>query len=235
MVEQAGSASQDHHEIEDTYAVESDTELPALEQVPGVERVTRGGVEELEATYFDTADLTLAAVGISLRRRTGGSDAGWHLKLPMKDGRFEVHESLSRATKTVPKSLRMLLVAHTRDATLQPVAVIRTRRHVHTLFDKRWTALAEFCDDHVSAEVIGEAEPVTWREWEVELVDGDGAVLAAAATLIEDSGGRPSKSDQAGQGARRPGASRPSRCCRVRRRMARPRRWCRPGCASRST
>jgi len=32
---------------------------------------------ELVATYFDTTDLALAATGVTLRRRTGGEDAGW--------------------------------------------------------------------------------------------------------------------------------------------------------------
>ena len=35
-----------------------------------------------DALYFDTADLALAARRITLRRRDGGADEGWHLKLP---------------------------------------------------------------------------------------------------------------------------------------------------------
>ncbi len=183
----------DQHEIEDTYIVGTDAELPTLDQLPGVDTAQRQVVHELEATYFDTGDLVLAKAGISLRRRTGGSDAGWHLKLPMKHGRFEVHESLSRAAKTVPKSLRTLVLAHTRDKALVPVAVVHTRRHVHLLLDNDGTALAEFCDDHVSADVLEEPEPVTWRAWEVELVEGDAALLTAAAAMIKDSGGMPSE------------------------------------------
>ena len=33
----------------------------------------------LSATYYDTADLRLARSGLTLRRRSGGTDAGWHL------------------------------------------------------------------------------------------------------------------------------------------------------------
>ena len=183
----------DQHEIEDKYAVEADTEVPALEQVPGVAMVAGDEVHQLEATYFDTPALRLATAGISLRRRTGGTDPGWHLKLPMKKGRFEVHEPLARARKTVPKSLRMLLLAHTGNETLQPVAVVCTRRHVRRLVDGEGTVLAEFCDDHVSADVVGDSEPVTWREWEVELVHGDTAFLITAAVLVEDAGGKPSR------------------------------------------
>ena len=112
----------------------------------------RGDVHDLEATYFDTADLALVTVGISLRRRTGGTDAGWHLKLPMHRGTYEVHEALSRATRTVPKSLRALLVANSRNRALQPVAVVRTRRQLRVLLDGDGRVLAEFCDDHVSDE-----------------------------------------------------------------------------------
>ncbi|MGT2464242.1 CYTH domain-containing protein [Sinomonas atrocyanea] len=39
--------------------------------------------------YFDTADLALAAHGMTLRRRTGGTDAGWHLKIALGPGRRE--------------------------------------------------------------------------------------------------------------------------------------------------
>ena len=182
----------DHHEIEDTYAVGVDTDLPSFDEVSGVDTVQRGEVHDLEATYFDTADLALATAGISLRRRTGGADPGWHLKLPMKKGRFEVHESLARATKTVPKSLRTLLVVHTRDAELQPVAVVRTRRQVQLLLDKEGRTLAEFCDDHVSADTFEGTGPLTWREWELELVHGDAGLLATATALVEATGGRPS-------------------------------------------
>ena len=184
--------TRDQHEIEDAYIVGSDAELPALEHLPWVDTVQSGRVEELEATYFDTAELALARAGISLRRRTGGMDPGWHLRLPMKHGRFEVQESLSRATKSVPKSLRMLLLAHTRDEHLQQVAVIRTRRHVHVLLDDEGTALVEFCDDRVSAKVLDEPEPASWREWAVGLVEGDTAFLAGVAALVKDAGGQPS-------------------------------------------
>ena len=116
---------------------------------------------------------------------------------------------------------------------MQQVAVIRTRRHVHVLLDDEGTALAEFCDDRVSAEVLDESEPASWREWEVELVEGDTALLAAVAALFEDRAAA-APTGQAGQGARRPGALPPEQVLPTPSRKARPRRWCRPGCANRS-
>ena len=53
----------------------------------------------LEATYFDTPDLDLAAHGVTLRRRSGGNDAGWHVKIPQgKDTRTEVRLPLDDGT-----------------------------------------------------------------------------------------------------------------------------------------
>lgn len=186
----------DQHEIEDTYAVGDETPVPHLERLDGVATVEDGGTHELEATYFDTEDLVLAAAGISLRRRTGGTDAGWHLKLPTKRGRFEIHEPLSRAVRTVPKPLRTLVVAHTRGSTLAPVAVVRTRRHVHRLLDEEGVVLAELCDDRVSTEVVGETAEASWREWEIELVQADDAWLESAAALVGKTGGRPSRTSK---------------------------------------
>src|SRR3954447_17197326 len=78
----------DHHEIEDTYAVGVDADLPSFDELSGVDTVQRGDVHEREPSYFNPADLALATGGITLRRRTGGADPGWHVKLPMQKGRF---------------------------------------------------------------------------------------------------------------------------------------------------
>ena len=37
-------------------------------------------VHQLIAVYYDTPDLRLAQDRVALRRRTGGTDAGWHVK-----------------------------------------------------------------------------------------------------------------------------------------------------------
>jgi hypothetical protein len=48
----------------------------------GVAAVSQHDEATLEAVYYDTEDLRLIRAGATLRRRTGGEDAGWHLKLP---------------------------------------------------------------------------------------------------------------------------------------------------------
>ncbi|MGH3366008.1 MAG: CYTH domain-containing protein, partial [Nocardioidaceae bacterium] len=86
--------SQVVHEVESKYEPAAETTMPELSGLAGVEGVHDLGEQQLEATYFDTAELALAAAGVTLRRRTGGDDAGWHLKIPAGDGRDELREPL---------------------------------------------------------------------------------------------------------------------------------------------
>ena len=65
--------------------------------VAGVAAVSQPGEELLDAVYYDTADLRLIRAGVTLRR-TGGEDAGWHLKLPAgADTRDEIRLPLAAA------------------------------------------------------------------------------------------------------------------------------------------
>ncbi|HTP16305.1 MAG TPA: CYTH and CHAD domain-containing protein [Streptosporangiaceae bacterium] len=66
--------------------------------VAGVAAVSEAAEEILDAVYYDTADLRLIRAGLTLRRRTGGDDAGWHLKLPAgADTRDEIRLPLAAA------------------------------------------------------------------------------------------------------------------------------------------
>src|SRR5690348_766417 len=130
------------------------------------------------------------------RRRTGGTDAGWHLKLPAaKKGRIEVRRGLGRSERTVPPQLLGLVRVQLRGEPVAPVARITTRRIVHRLRGENGTVLAEVADDHVTAEALGqELTTSTWREIEVELVEGDDGVLDAACAALIEAGARPSSS-----------------------------------------
>jgi CHAD domain-containing protein len=187
----------EHHEVEDKYDLDESTVLPDFATLPGVVSVTTAE-HELVATYFDTTDLALAAAGIVLRRRTGGEDAGWHLKLPMSDGRLEIAVPLSRAVHHPPSALRKVVVGVTRDRPLAPVVVIRTERRLHRLHGKAGRVLAEVADDRVSAEPAATdapgLAPITWREVEVELVSGKLALLVRTFDLMKTVGARRSES-----------------------------------------
>jgi CHAD domain-containing protein len=178
-------------EIERKFGAVPGMPLPDLSGVDGVMAVTDLVEINLEATYFDTADLRLAARGITLRRRTGGEDPGWHVKLPAgADERTEIRRPLGRAARTVPKDLVREILAVVRDRKLVPVAMMRTTRLERRLLDAEGNDLAVVADDTVHAERLagGSVEPSTWREVEVELVAGDRALLAAVSGRLEAAG-----------------------------------------------
>lgn len=177
-------------EIEVKYDAADAFELPLLLDLPGVAAVEQPVEQRLAATYFDTADLRLARAQLTLRRRTGGDDAGWHLKLPKaRDERVEMRRPLGRATRTPPKVLVDVVRAYVRDQALVPVATLETHRTVHRLLDATGAVLVEVADDHVVAErLVAPLPAVSWREVEAELVSGDASLLAAVGGRLLTAG-----------------------------------------------
>ncbi|MER6731009.1 CYTH and CHAD domain-containing protein [Streptomyces puniciscabiei] len=180
-------------EIERKYESD-DSGLPDLTGVGPVAAVLDKGLMELDATYYDTADERLAAASLTLRRRTGGSDAGWHLKVPVEPGvRDEIRAPLS---DTVPEEIAALVRSRVRDAELVPLVRLRSARDVRHLVDADGTLLAEASVDAVTAERLGgSGRAAQWTEIEVELADdGDPAFLDLVEKRLRRAGVRPSKS-----------------------------------------
>jgi CHAD domain-containing protein len=177
-------------EVERTVAVEPGWTPPALGAVDGVARVVDRGVTELDAVYLDTPSLALLRRGVTLRRRSGGDDEGWHLKLPADGARTEIHAPLDGTE--VPGELATLVDGLRLGGTLGAVARIRTSRSTLELQGGDGRVLAEVTVDDVRAESSGGRDEV-WREVEVELVEGDRALLAAVVDALEASGARPSE------------------------------------------
>ncbi|MFK0105687.1 CHAD domain-containing protein [Streptomyces sp. NPDC091217] len=180
-------------EIERKYESD-DSGLPDLTGVAGVANVLDKGTAELDATYHDTSDLRLASARVTLRHRTGGSDAGWHLKLPVAPGiRDEIHAPLS---DTLPDELAALARSRVREGRLIPVIRLRTTREIQHLVDADGKLLAELSVDRVRAErLFGGTGTAQWTEIEVELAEGgDPAFLDKVEKRLGKAGVRPSKS-----------------------------------------
>ncbi len=184
------------NETEAKYEAGPDTVLPPLDTVPQVAVTANPPEELLVAVYYDTSDLRLLRAGITLRRRTGGEDAGWHLKLPVSGRtREEVRLPLDAGSTPdeVPRELAELVRARSRDAKLVPVATVSTRRQTVNLLDAAGQVLAEVADDRVVAERRqGSAARDSWREVEVELAGGDSDLLAAVDAVLRRHGLHPS-------------------------------------------
>ncbi len=197
------AARASHHvEVERKFDVPADdggTAQPSFDGLAAVARVERLATDQLEAVYVDTADRDLAAHRIVLRRRTGGADAGWHLKLPGSgEARTEMRAPLQDA---VPEELRDTVLAIVRDRPLMPVARVSNMRTVTLLYGVNGSPLAEFCDDRVTACLLDRhgadaGEPQHWREWELELLGEnrhDGDLFDRLSNRLLDAGATPAK------------------------------------------
>jgi CHAD domain-containing protein len=179
--------------------------LPDLADVLGRKyRVEGRGRRVLIAVYYDTADLRLARLGITLRHRTGEDGPPWHLKLPKGStaAGAMVREELAvdGPESTPPCELTALVTAWTRTLPLVPVATLRTDRDTYLLTNANGDVLAELVDDTVEVSdgrgVLADGSGVrtTFREIEVERkAYGKGAdrVLALAAEALVDAGAMP--------------------------------------------
>ncbi len=208
-------------EVERKYDVAGGTAvldaMEAMTGTAGVAAVSRQGEQLLDAVYYDTADLRLIGVGITLWRRTGGRDAGWHLKLPAGAGTQEEEICLpltgpggypaagaacgaaggraampmAGADDAVPGEFAALARSCTRGLALAPVVRIQTSRRVLRLLDGTGRPLAEIAADHVLAGPAGRAAATSWDEIEAGLVTGGPALLKAIGLRLRRAGARP--------------------------------------------
>jgi CHAD domain-containing protein len=176
--------------------------MPSFDGLASIASVKRAPSHTLHAVYYDTPGRDLAAHHITVRRRTGGTDSGWHLKLPARrDARTEIRTALGNGgDDEVPAELRDVVLAIVRDRPMEPVARIVTSRTIDVLYGSDGTALAEFSDDHVTASADGEDTQQRWREWELELAEdaiamgsADEQLLARLSNRLRDAGATPAE------------------------------------------
>src|SRR4029077_14350822 len=124
-----------------------------------------------------------------LRRRTGGHDDGWHLKLPVVGEGPGVRDEIQRKDtgSTVPDDLARLISAYVRFGRLQPAATLVTERWTQVLRGDDGEELAEITDDHVTVEGTGHVS-AGFREIEVEDAGGGTKVLEAVGGVLRESG-----------------------------------------------
>jgi len=178
-----------YREREDTYDIPGELSVTdAL--MPLVDDSRRIGQQEhdLENVYFDTADGDLLRQRITLRRRQGGSDSGWQLKVPAGAARTEIHVA---DAQRIPDELADLVAGVARGRELHEVARLQTHRVTHLLLDERDAVLVDVDDDTVRVTTgDGSSE---WREVEVELGErGDERLLAAVSDQLRRAGATPS-------------------------------------------
>lgn len=190
-------------EVERKYDVDEGASVPDWSGLPGVVSVGPPEPRALDARYLDTADAALARARVALRRREGGPDAGWHVKLSGADGRAECGWPLESEVGPggVPDAVAAA-VAEWAAPPFLPLARLRNARTAYALIDTAGALVAEFVDDRVQAIDERSGRESSWREWEVELgpaAPADDAARAALFAAVEAAvaraGGRPAASE----------------------------------------
>ena len=183
-------------EVERKFDVDGDWTIPDLSAVKRVSKVQASEEWLLDATYYDTANHDLSDRGIALRHRTGGHDAGWHLKRPeLDDHEVRTEFRVGGDSTRVPEEIVDQVAALARGRALQPIVHIRTKRSERGLLDADGRRLATVADDRVAARRLDQdsASTLRWRELEVELVDGPPTLLDDVATSLAMEGVRRSE------------------------------------------
>ncbi|HEU5267982.1 MAG TPA: CYTH and CHAD domain-containing protein [Jatrophihabitans sp.] len=165
----------------------------ALAKAAGAGASARASTVQLTSTYYDTDDRALLRHRVTLRRREGDRDTGWHLKVPHEDVRTELRLPLA-AGADVPEQLAALVTGLTLGAPLQPIATVRTTRQLTGIYGGD-SLLAEVADDTVHGATFGDTAQLSeWREVEVELGDGDEKLLSRIGKKLLAAGARDSTS-----------------------------------------
>ena len=126
-------------------------------------------LRNLSAVYHDTDDLRLARWEVTLRRRQGGVDEGWHLQLPVESqpgirGRSTCR--CQRGGRRCASRHAGLDLAYARNVDVKPVANCAPSARPR-LVRRAGRAFAELFDDTVS---VLDGEHIAARFRELQLV-----------------------------------------------------------------
>jgi CHAD domain-containing protein len=179
-------------ERECTFEVDPDWVLPqVMDLLPDGGRLDKE-VRRLKNTYFDTPTAGLRVFGATLRRRVGGSETGWRLKVPNGTTRTEL-QSGSR-TKRLPAALSKGVAGLLAGETLQPVATLVTTRTAYRLLNANDELVLQIAEDQVeSGPPDGQSTLRSWREVAVKLGPaGKKKDLKRTGKLLRAAGATPS-------------------------------------------
>ena len=179
-----------HREVERKLRVHGMFDLPDLVAAGVAAGITVVEPFTMRAVYHDTTALTLFRWGITLRRREGGADEGWHMKLPVAgaDGssRDEMRLPLDAGpVGAVPGAFVEVIAPLLREQPLVAVVTLQTERAPRLVLAEDGHPLVELVDDVVSVFRDGRVISV-FREIEVEAIDADDADCLDAIQRVVD-------------------------------------------------
>ena len=148
-------------EVELKFDVDAGHTAPDLRILPGVIGASAPETFQLDATYFDTENLDLAGNRITMRRRTGGHDAGWHLKRPtgIAGARRELRIGFSDAPADADVPAELITPV---------IALTRTRKLRRDFVEEKYKLLINAMYD--GSEAVTVEAPVTYRDGRTGIV-----------------------------------------------------------------
>ena len=175
-------------EVETKFDVPPDFVVPDLGKFGPVDIDT----VEIHSSYWDTAERDLLRFRLTLRRRSGGADTGWQLKIPGDGFRTELHwtdDGDDNDPESIPSGLLDLVRPFLGGRAIAPAIRIDTIRTRHRLIGEDGLR-AEIARDDVRAVSLGaEVRAPRWHEAEVELGPaGDEELLAALGKALTKAG-----------------------------------------------
>jgi CHAD domain-containing protein len=170
--------AQVHREIERKLRVPAEFEFPDLQGSAIIGSWEPGAPFEMTAVYYDTPELRLFRWRITMRRRVGGKDAGWHLKLPVAKADGSARDELqlpleAGAPGVVPATLADIVSPLVRDAQLIPLVTVTTSRTPYLVLDSNGSGIIEIVDDRVVVSETANQTTTSFREIEVEALDAE--------------------------------------------------------------
>jgi CHAD domain-containing protein len=182
-----------HAEVETKFDVPPDFAMPDLSAYAGPNGRLVVDQVRLSSTYHDTAGSDLLRFRLTLRRRLGDVDTGWHLKVPARAGRTELHWPAEGDTP--PGEVKNTLRPFLRDAAVVPTVRLDVSRTRHRLVTSADELIAEVAQDDVRAAGLRvQVRAPRWHEVEVELGTGPRETLAEIGSVLVHAGAFPSAS-----------------------------------------
>ena len=180
-----------HREVERKFRVHAMFDLPDLATLGVAASVESPEPFVMRAVYHDTPELSLFRWGITLRRREGGSDEGWHMKLPVAGADGAARDELrlpldSGPIGSVPGGFVEVVAPLLRGLPLLPIITLSTERAPHVLRTDDGRPLVEVVDDIVSVLRDGRTVSV-FREIEVEAFDAEDEGAAEAMARLGET------------------------------------------------
>ena len=168
----------------------------------GLTRVERHPSVEVHSVYYDTEDLRLIRWGVTLRRRSGGPDEGWHLTLPVDGAEPGIADEMHLPLDTgelghVPETMADVVTALVRRQPLLPVATLHTQRTSYLLCGADDVAVGELVDDVVSI-MDDDVVAGRFRELQLTTLTDDPTFLEPVRELLGAHGAMPGTTSKAG-------------------------------------